>query len=258
MPPSSSHVHDVGRCRVEIIGFSGEDAAAIEAAGGDRVELCSAFALGGLTPSPGTVREAKAGASVPIMAMLRPRESGMTYTEAEFDAMRRDLAALLEAGADGIVLYVTNPDGTPDEDRLPLLAKDVKSAGRLLTAHRAFDLAPDPFAALETLVALGFDRVLTSGGEPTAIAGEARITDLVRAARDRIQILPGGGIRPNNVRTFVARTGVAEVHLSALRRVPDPSLAATDLRFGAHDTADYPAVDPAVIRAMRDALGSST
>ncbi len=239
---------------VEIIGFSGEDAAVIEAAGGDRVELCSAFALGGLTPSPGTVREAKARATIPVLAMLRPRESGMLYTEGEFDAMRHDLDALLEAGADGLVIYVCEEGGAPDEDRLRRLAEPVRSAGRLLTAHRAFDLAPDPFAALETLVALGFHRVLTSGGRATAPEGEERVAALVKAAAGRIGVLPGGGLRPPNVPAFVRATGVTEVHLSALRRVPDPSLAGSDLRFGAHDAPDYPAVDPAVVRAMRDAL----
>ena len=239
---------------VEIIGSCGADAAAIAGAGGHRVELCSAFALGGLTPSPGTVREAKGRCAIPVMAMLRPRESGMVYEDAEFEAMRHDLDALLEAGADGIVVLVSRPDGSVDEERVRLLAEPVKSAGRMLTAHRAFDLAPDPFGALESLVGLGFDRVLTSGGAPTAIEGQSRIAELVRAARGRIGVLPGGGIRAGNVAHFVAATGVSEVHLSAVRRVGDPSLASSELRFGAGDTADYPVVDAGIVRGVVAAL----
>lgn len=239
---------------VEIIGFSGADATAIEGAGGDRVELCSAFALGGLTPSVGTMREAKRRCSIPVMAMVRTRESGMVYEDAEFEAMRHDVDALIDAGADGIVVLVQAADGSIDRERTGELADRVKRAGRMLTAHRAFDLATDPFAALETLVDLGFDRVLTSGGEATAIAGEARISELVKAAQGRIGILPGGGIRANNVAEFAAGTGVSEVHLSAVRRVSDPSMARTELRFGAGDTADYPVVDPEIVRGIRTAV----
>ena len=206
---------------VEIIASSADDCAAIEAAGAHRIELCAALVLGGLTPSFGTIAEAKARTSLPIMAMVRPREAGMAYSEAEFATMERDADAALEAGADGIVFGVLNENGTLDRERMKRLVG--RAGGRQTVCHRAFDVTPDPFEAFETLIDLGITRVLTSGQKPSAPEGADLIAKLIDRAAGRIEVLPGAGITPANVADLVARTGCDQVHLAAFTRKTDPS-----------------------------------
>lgn len=219
---------------VEIIGSSVDDCLAIEAAGADRVELCTALPLGGLTPTLGVLKEAKRLCKLPLMVMLRPREAGMAYTENEWRTMLTDLPYLLDAGADGIVTGISLPGGAYDLARMETVAKIVKGAGRPveLVSHRAFDLTPDPYAALEQMIDLGFDRVLTSGQRSTAAEGAELIAGLVRAAKGRIQILPACGIEAANVADLVARTGVDQVHLAAFAPIRDPLTREGAVAFG--------------------------
>ncbi len=217
---------------VEIIACSADDCEAIEGAGARRIELCAAIALGGLTPSLGLLKEAKRRTRLPLMVMLRPREAGMAYTEGEWATMLADLDPLLDAGADGIVTGASLPEGALDAKRLEPLARKVKDARRELVLHRAFDLTPDPFAALEAAIALGFDRVLTSGAKPTAAEGADLIARLVSAARGRIGILPACGIDAANAPALVAKTGVKEIHLAAFAPVRDASTTEGAVAFG--------------------------
>lgn len=240
---------------VEIIGSTVDDCLAIEAAGAHRVELCAALPMGGLTPSLGTVIEAKRRCRLPLMVMLRPREAGMAYSEGEWATMLADLPRLLDAGADGIVTGVSLPGGALDLARLEILARMVRGVGRPveLVCHRAFDLTPDPCAALEGLVALGYDRILTSGQKPTAAEGAGLIAGLVRAAAGRIEILPACGIDASNAAALVARTGVAQVHLAAYGPVRDTSTRAGAVAFGA---APPEADDHAFARADVDQIAA--
>ena len=241
---------------VEIIGSSVDDCLAIEAAGAHRVELCAALPLGGLTPSLGVLKEAKRQCRLPLMIMLRPREAGMAYTENEWRTMLVELPALLDAGADGIVTGVSLPGGAYDLARMATFAGIVKSAGRPveLVSHRAFDLTPDPYAALEQMVDLGFDRILTSGQRPTAAEGADLIAGLVRAAKGRIQVLPACGIDAGNAADLVARTGVDQVHLAAFGAVRDPSTREGAVAFGNASPADdvhvYARADEDQIRSV--------
>ncbi|RYG81595.1 copper homeostasis protein CutC [bacterium] len=245
---------------VEIIGSTVDDCLAIEAAGADRVELCAALPLGGLTPSLGTLIEAKRRCRLPLMAMLRPREAGMAYTDAEWATMLADLPHLLDAGADGIVTGVSLPGGAYDLVRMETLARMVKGAGRPveLVSHRAFDLTPDPYAALEQMVDLGFDRILTSGQRPTAAEGAELIAGLVEAARGRIEILPACGIDATNAADLVARTGVRQIHLAAFGPVRDPSTREGAVAFGNGPAAGDGEGDDvhAFMRADADQIGS--
>ena len=206
---------------LEVCCGSLDDALAAERGGADRVELCSALFLGGLTPSLGTVIEAKAWLKIPIIVMVRPRGAGFCYTEAELAVMERDTMLAVEHGADGIVFGVLNQHGTIDEERCRKIRRLI--GDRQAVFHRAFDVTPDPFRALEQLVELGITRVLTSGQEDSVSEGAPLIKRLIEYAGDRIEILPGGGIHPHNLAQVVESTGCKQVHLTAFKTQPDPS-----------------------------------
>lgn len=238
---------------LEVIATSPEDCAAAERAGADRIELCAALELGGLTPSAGLMAEARAATRLPIVAMVRPRAGGCCYSAGEFAAMRRDAAALIQAGADGLVFGLLHADGTVDRARCAALL--ALCAGRQTVFHRAFDLVPDP-AALDELIALGCTRVLTSGGAASAPAGAEAIARLVQQAAGRIEILPGGGVTPANAAALLAATGCTQVHASCSGWASDPSAAGCSVRFGvgAADETRVRVLDSAMVRALRRVL----
>ncbi len=180
-------------------------------AGADRIELCSALALSGLTPSPGLIALA-AKQAVPSYPMIRPHPGEFRYDALDLDVMRGDIDAVCAAGLAGVVIGANRAAGDLDEDMIGRLVDHARPLGLGLTLHRAFDLVPDFERALEIAIAFGFERVLTSGGARTAILGAGRIADLVAQAETRITIMAGCGVNPGNVAELVARTGVREVH----------------------------------------------
>jgi len=209
---------------LEICCGSLDDAIQAEKGGADRVELCSALFLGGLTPSIGTVQEATRRLRIPVIAMVRPRGGGFCYTNTEFSTMERDTEAAIDAGADGIVFGILKEDGRIDRRRT---ARIIRVIGKHQAVfHRAFDVTPDPFEALEQLIDLGVTRVLTSGQEVRAPEGVELIAELVEQAGKRIEILPGGGIRPHNMNALVRRTRCAQIHMTAWNQVEDRSTRA--------------------------------
>lgn len=214
--------------------------------GADRIELCAALALGGLTPSAGFMAEA-AACGLPVMAMIRPRAGDFVFSDTELAQMETDIAAARAAGLAGVVLGCSLPDGRLDLDALRRLRT---AAGPLdCTLHRAFDLVPDQAEALEQAVALGFSRILTSGGEVTAEAVADRIAALLAQARGRIRIMPGSGISPANAARFIAM-GATELHASCARPVPATGRA-VELGFG---PATARQTDAAAVRALRHSL----
>lgn len=242
---------------LEIIATNAEDCTLIERAGGDRIELCTALGLGGLTPSAGLVQAARAATRLPIMMMLRPREGGFCYTEAEFRQMMRDLEFGLAAGVDGFVFGCLTADGAIDASRTAALV--ARAGARQTVFHRAFDVTPDPATALERVAALGVTRILTSGQQPTAWEGADLIRRLVDQAAGRIEILPGSGVRAEHVAALLRRTGANQVHASASRADLDPSTHANPtLHFGgvqAPSGERHRSVDPAQIAALRLEIG---
>lgn len=199
--------------------------------GAQRVELCSGLDEGGLTPSIGLIHAALQVEGLKKHVLIRPRGGDFLYTEAEQDIIVDDIFAARRAGADGVVVGALTPDGHIDEEacqRFLDAAKgeyvdfaegDLDDAYLLptvsVTFHRAFDLCADPHAALETLVHLGFDRLLTSGQAPTAEAGIPLLKDLVEQAQDRIVIMPGCGVNADNAARILQETGAKEIHASA-------------------------------------------
>lgn len=198
---------------IEIAVYSLEAAIIAQNAGASRIELCSAPAEGGLTPSAATLRLAKKYLNIPIHAMIRPREGDFCYSVKEFETMLLDITAAGILGIDGIVTGILLKDGKVDAERMKMV---IEAAGKMnMTFHRAFDMAVDPFEALESLIQCGVQRILTSGGKQTAFEGLPLISQLVTKAAGRITIMPGSGINLHNVREIANHTGIKEVHLSA-------------------------------------------
>ncbi len=190
---------------------------AAQEAGADRVELCADLFEGGITPSQGMIRRARAVASIGLQVIIRPRGGDFLFDDDEMAAMLVDVETARAEGADGIVIGALTAEGLVDVARTRAL---MAAAGPLsVTFHRAFDMTPDPVEALETLVDLGVDRILTSGQEATCLEGLPMIADLVRRAGDRVIIMPGGGITERNVARIVAEARPKEIHFAALRSV---------------------------------------
>ena len=216
---------------LEICCGSIDDAIEADKGGADRVELCSALFLGGLTPSVGTIQEAKRRLKIPIMVMVRPRSGGFCYTEAEMATMERDAEAAIENGADGVVFGILQSDGRIDLARCRRIRRLIGK--RQAVFHRAFDVTPDPFEALEQLVDLSITRILTSGQKDSVPEGVGLIKELVQRAADRIEILPGGGIQDWNLEEMIERTGCRQVHLTATKTASDWSTQARpEITFG--------------------------
>lgn len=190
--------------------------AAVEG-GASRIELCSALSEGGVTPSLGLLKEARRFEGLLIHVLIRPRGGDFLYSPAEVDCMAGDVKAAIEAGADGVVIGALLPDGSIDIDTCRRLIECAD--GRNVTFHRAFDMCSDPESALETVISLGCNRILTSGCAPTAKEGIPMLRKLIKLAGERLTILPGGGVNPDNAALIMRETGCRELHASAKHSV---------------------------------------
>ena len=191
----------------------------------DRIELCSALGVGGLTPSAGLITAARAS-TAPVHAMIRPRVGAFDYTASEIEVALSDIQAVHDAGLAGVVL------GATDGDKLDLSAlRRMKDAAADMdcTLHRAIDLLSDPITAMEHVIDLGFVRILTSGGMPKAIDGLDRLAALHSAAAGRIEIMVGSGVTQNNAAQIAAATGIRSFHASCS---VGTSVSAAEVKFG--------------------------
>jgi copper homeostasis protein len=207
--------------RFEVCVDSVDGALTAEEAGAARIELCCALSEGGLTPSAGALHAVRATTSIDTRALIRPRGGDFVYDRHEVRAMLRDIEVALEAGAHGVVIGALTPDG--DVDRAVCRRLVAAAGGRPVTFHRAFDMARRPREALEAVIDVGAERLLTSGQEESAADGVPLIAELVRIAGDRLAVMPGGGITADNVARIVATTGAREVHVSAGATVDGPA-----------------------------------
>ncbi|HBE67137.1 MAG TPA: copper homeostasis protein CutC [Planctomycetaceae bacterium] len=200
-------------CLVETCVDTIEAAAAAEVAGAKRIELNAALSEDGLTPSLGVCRAVRSAVSVPIIAMLRPHNCGFQYSSADKQAMLMDAEAMLDH-VDGFAVGATLGDSAIDCEFLRNIAEVVKGHRHELelVMHRAFDQLSDQASGMESLIDIGFDRILTSGGEPTADAGKQQLAELIRQAAGRIEILPGCGVRAFNALGILEATGADQLH----------------------------------------------
>lgn len=237
---------------VEIACFNLESALTAARQGVQRIELCDNFAEGGTTPSMGTFKILRQQYSGQIAVMIRPRGGDFTHTMHERIAMAEDVRLFREAGADLLVFGALRADGTVDEEACE---QWIAAAGTIpCTFHRAFDACRDPFTSLETLIAIGFSRVLTSGQKENALAGAAMLGALVSHASGRIKILAGGGIRAENLADILALSGVKEVHASARHyTAPVIDYQDTPVQFNSALPEDWRCVlgtDPVALNAL--------
>lgn len=199
---------------IEICANSAQSCVEAEAGGAKRVELCAGIPEGGTTPSYGEIRMAQRLTSkIDINVIIRPRGGDFLYTEAEIGSMLLDIELCKQLGVHGVVFGCLTKEGDID---LPLMRRLIETAAPLsVTCHRAFDVCRDPFRAMEELIDLGCDRILTSGQQSDAVKGIPMIKQLVERADDRIIIMPGCGVREENIALIEQETGAKEFHTSA-------------------------------------------
>lgn len=199
--------------KLEVIAFTIESCMLIQKAGAHRIELCDNPGEGGTTPSFGFLKKARELVSIDLFAMIRPRGGDFFYNANEFAIMKEDVLRCKGLGFDGVVLGLLNADGTIDKTRSAALVELAYPMS--VTFHRAFDRTKNAMEALETLIVIGCERVLTSGLTPNVTEGTAMLAQLVKAAGDRIIIMPGSGVRSNNIKELAQQTGAVEFHTSA-------------------------------------------
>jgi copper homeostasis protein len=239
---------------IEIATADFETTKAAVEGGADRIELCAALIEGGTTPSWGMIRRCRESFDLPIFPIIRPRSGDFLYSSEEYDCMVHDIHWSRDLGCEGVVIGMLQKDGAIDKKRVAHLIE--KAYPMEVTFHRAFDRCRDPFEAMELLIELGCNRILTSGQEPGAPGGAELITKLVAAAGHRILIMPGSGVRKENIRELAEKTGATEFH-SSLRGRSRSAMQFIHPAFAASEESySNPFIDPEEVRALRKALQS--
>ncbi|MGY4537236.1 copper homeostasis protein [Mucilaginibacter sp. UYNi724] len=207
--------HKPSPVTLEVCANSVTSAIAAQQGGAIRVELCENLGEGGTTPSYGQMLLARKHLHIKLYVLIRPRRGDFLYTDLEFEVMQADIRNCIEAGCDGVVIGMLRADGSIDVERCTELVRLARQWGLGVTFHRAFDMCADQYVALEQIIEMGCERILTSGGKSTAMEGSNIILHLIEKATGRITIMPGSGITENNVADLVHFTGATEVHSSA-------------------------------------------
>jgi copper homeostasis protein len=197
---------------LEVCVDSLENALIAQSAGADRIELCANLPEGGTTPSPAQIGMARERLHIKLYVLIRPRGGDFLYNAREFELMKSDIRYCGEQACDGVVAGMLHPDGTVDMERCAELIRIARRYGMGFTFHRAFDRSADLFQALDNLIHLGCERILTSGGYNSAPEGAEIIRQLIEKAKDRIIIMPGAGITPENAGDLLRKTGLQEIH----------------------------------------------
>ena len=199
--------------RLEVIGFNIESCILAQAAGAHRIELCDNPGEGGTTPSYGFIKAARENLQIELYPIVRPRGGDFFYSDAEFEMMKADVKLCKDLGCDGVVIGILNADGTVDKKRCKELVEIAYPLG--VTFHRAFDRVKDATEALEDVIEIGCERILTSGLVPNALDGSEILAALIKQADERIIIMPGSGVRADNIIELAKKTGAIEFHTSA-------------------------------------------
>jgi copper homeostasis protein len=228
--------------------------------GADRIELCANLAEGGTTPSYAHIKKCKESFSLPIFPIIRPRGGDFLYNKDEYEIMKNDIRLCKELGCEGMVIGLLNMDGTIDMTRTSEL---VDLAYPLeVTFHRAFDRCRDPFTALEELIEIGCQRILTSGQQPSVGSRESivdskaveLIAELNRIADDRIIIMPGSGVRKENIKLLAEKSGCLEFHSSLRGKTKSPMQFIHPAFANSEESYSNNEISPDEVRALRNAL----
>ena len=225
---------------LEVCANSVTSAIAAQDGGAVRVELCANLNEGGTTPSYGEILLAREYLDIKLYVLIRPRAGDFIYSGMEFNTMLADVRCCIEAGCDGIVIGILNADGTIDKERCSQLIALAAKQGIGVTFHRAFDMCADLYQALEDVIEIGCERILTSGGKSTAMEGAAVIAHLIEKAAGRIIVMPGSGINETNVNDLVRFTCAKEIHSSARTVVKSKIIYKNDhIRMGDNYVNEY-------------------
>ncbi|WP_461452424.1 copper homeostasis protein CutC [Mucilaginibacter sp.] len=238
---------------LEVCANSISSALAAQNGGAVRVELCDNLKEGGTTPSPGQITMARKLLHIKLYVLIRPRSGDFLYNDIEFETMQADIRYCIEAGCDGIVIGILKADGTIDKERNLELVRMAKQFSLGITFHRAFDVCADQYQALEDVIELGCERILTSGGKSSAIEGSAMLAHLVDKAAGRISIMAGAGVNDHNAADLVHYTGVQEIHASARGIVHSQMLFKNDhIAMGEvmHDEYSFDQTDAEIVKKI--------
>jgi copper homeostasis protein len=234
----------------EVCAFNIQSAIIAEKAGAARVELCDNPVEGGTTPSYGTIVETRERINIDLYPIIRPRAGNYLYDEEEYAMMKRDILICRDLGCDGISVGAQKING---EINTEMLKRIVEWAGPMgVTCNRAFDCAPDPFKALEDVIGCGCERILTSGLKSAAPAAGKLLGELVKAAGDKIIIMPGAGIKSSNIKKLVSESNATEFHGSARKIAPNP------VTFLNKEVSDYGNVYITDEQEVRDIIAQLT
>lgn len=243
---------------IEICCGSYYDAVQAARGGARRIELNCGLHLGGLTPSVASLELVKEHCDLQVIAMVRPRGGGFCYDSEDFAQMERECEDLLRHGADGIAFGCLNPDATLCRNQNERLIERIHASGREAVFHRAFDCCSDPFLAIEELIAMGVDRVLTSGQKPKAMEGRELIAQLQKRYGGQIQILAGSGVNAGNARQLMEETGISQVHSSCKDWKSDPTTVVNGVSYAfapAPNEDCYDVVSEELVRRLLKAVG---
>jgi copper homeostasis protein len=215
------------KIQLEVCAQSYVSAMIAQTAKADRIELCAALEVGGLTPSLSLMHAVRRDLTIPICVLVRPRAGDFYYTKEEFEIIKNDVIWCRDNGMDGVVVGCLDENNELDALKMKALARLAYPMD--IVCHKAFDRTPTPSVSLDKLISWGYDRVLTSGGAKNVVEGTAELARLVKQAEGKIEILAGGGVRSENVVELVRNTGVQQVHSSANRFYADKNCSETDL-----------------------------
>lgn len=237
---------------IEIAVTDYPSAAAAEEGGADRIELCSALSEGGLTPSYALIKKSLNDFDIPVFPIIRPRAGDFLYTDEEFEIIREDVLFCRESGCEGIVTGFLLPDGNIDKERINIITKIAYPMQ--VTFHRAFDRCRDPFQGMEDIIEAGCHRILTSAQKIKAIEGTALIKQLIEAAKGRIIIMPGSGVRKENIKELAEKTGATEFHSSLKSSIKSKMQFIPPAFSGLEEEYLMTAVEPEEVKALRKVL----
>ena len=220
--------------------------------GADRIELCANLAEGGTTPSYAHIKKCREAFDIALFPIIRPRGGDFLYTKDEFEIMKNDIKLCNELGCEGIVIGLLNMDGTIDMTRTSELIELAYPMD--VTFHRAFDRCKDPFIAIEELIEIGCQRILTSGQKPTVSEGVDLIAELNKKADDRIVIMPGSGVRKENIKMLAVKTSCVEFHSSLRGKAKSPMQFIHPAFANSEESYSNNEISSEEVRALRNAL----
>lgn len=239
--------------KLEIIGFNIESCLAAQEAGADRIELCGSPGEGGTTPLYGLVQSAREKLEIDLYVMIRPRGGDFLYTDNEFEMMMKEVEFCKRSGCDGIVTGALTQGGLVDKEKCKILID--LAFPMEVTFHRAFDRVADPFASLEDLITLGFERILTSGLKPKAEQNTNLLLQLIQKSAGRIIIMPGSGVNSENIISIAEKTGAKEFHSSAsLLKKSEMNFVNKEM----NEILEYVSVNKDEVRNMKKLLNNFT